>query len=251
MGVVVVYRPKSEVRSSARSGSSAEPRCEAFHIHPRLDRASPSSGRDPRPAGPAVSDLVWAAALSRGRRASGPGRRARAGARLPPACRCSRVRHPSGCGSGETVWRRAPPRRRRSAAAVPWIRIQRPPDLRSLGPFLTSTLAPTRAYSSSEPRASALGSGSRHFPVTHGAGTPDTTIPSSRLLNMRPNHEGPSVTDSAIEATGAERSLSLTDILAEAERRLLVEQACLTPPEILALQALSDERLRDPSHLAH
>ena len=64
---------------------------------------------------------------------------------------------------------------------------------------------------------------------------------------MRPNHEGPSVTDSAIEATGAERSLSLTDILAEAERRLLVERACLTPPEVLALQALSDERLGDLS----
>jgi hypothetical protein len=68
---------------------------------------------------------------------------------------------------------------------------------------------------------------------------------------MRPNHEGPSVTDSAIEATGAERSLSLTDILADAERRLLVEQACLTPAEILALQALSDERLGDLADLAH
>jgi biotin synthase len=68
---------------------------------------------------------------------------------------------------------------------------------------------------------------------------------------MRPNHEGPSVTDSAIEATSAERSLSLTDILAEAERRLLVERACLTPAEVLALQALSDQRLGDLADLAH
>ena len=71
------------------------------------------------------------------------------------------------------------------------------------------------------------------------------------MRRVRPNHEGPSVTDSAIEATGAERSLSLTDILAEAERRLLVEQACLTPAEVLALQALSDERLGDLADLAH
>ena len=52
---------------------------------------------------------------------------ARAGAPLPPACRCSRVHHPSGCGSGRTVWGRAPPRRRRSGRPLRGLGLQRHP----------------------------------------------------------------------------------------------------------------------------